>query len=558
MPAPSNEPHKVDASAPPLPGKAPPPFIPPQNDSLEMKPGEELEIVDFNDMAKFTGSNSVSNLSTESREVPGSARRPVASDFFGEDQSKEEHVTWRKPAPGTLDMQQEHSYPVSLPQNAMTPTKASTDGFRPSAIDIPSRALDTSIGSNFTSPRLPKSPMPQTYREAPLSALDDTMSRIKGALDTMHSGKSGERDSPSKSQAEHVQSVLPPGTKMVTIGKWLPPAKRAPGPLPSYSRSPLFAVSSPEPPRSPPPPLNRLVIRMPKKVNRVAWTPSKKHSQMLKTTTCYVRWDILSFDPPVEGMTKKSLSVNDILFKRPPGSFKRSFQHTVVLPKSTGIQRVPFTPITQLSAPVPPIRVNLSSGSTGRSFSKGMSDEGSWRNSKTNTSSDAAAANVSVELNVTSRSPPPDPGLLKEDSQEQPSETRQSASSFAKLKAPQGMPDGADLAFYRGPQGGLQSLANTRKVSFTVTSELDDVLFGPDVDEKVDPPVAVAITKPLDGTRIDLRSNGVQSMSAALAPVLSLTEADDQESEDKIQSRILEHTVRHFYMQIIIVMLIVG
>lgn len=173
-------------------------------------------------------------------------------------------------------------------------------------------AVLTPTGTKFT--RLANG----SFREAPLSTLDDTMSRIKGALDVMHSSHSeagpseGARSMASGSSpatsTSHSSSAAP-----TRQNRWLPPALRPQGADFKHRWTEVCANTSSEPPLSPSPSEGKPTIHLPKTCRSIPPVP-KKQLIAFRSFNGPVRWEILSFDPPVEGMTKKSLSLNDVLF----------------------------------------------------------------------------------------------------------------------------------------------------------------------------------------------------------------------------------------------------
>ena len=144
-----------------------------------------------------------------------------------------------------------------------------------------------------------------------------------------------------------VSLPLPAPPAQSKQSRWLPPALRAHGsdgsrkphetPVNYHPEPPrTFAFSQAEPPMSPPPSDDNYSIRMGKCGHAFKPVPRKK-LQSFEKFYGPVRWEILSFEPPVEGMSKWALSVNDVLFRRPPGFKGRRF--IVSLPKTS---RVPL------------------------------------------------------------------------------------------------------------------------------------------------------------------------------------------------------------------------
>nr|GAT49731.1 predicted protein [Mycena chlorophos] len=339
-----------------------------QVESLTTENAEELEVVDFSDLGKFVGV-------TEEQPPPPAAvpsvvlrpARPTASDFFDDRPApppaeKVGPATWRRQEPEPAPVEQ---------QPIVAPVKPRTQ-----------------------------------HKEAAMSTLDDVMSRIKGALDTM---QTTERERPQQ----------PPQTQ-----RWVPPAAR-PRPIePPEPREEI--VTGCEPPRSPKPAWGTFTTRLPR--TSQAMEPVSRKQLALANRPNQLRWDILSFDPPVEGMSKRELTVNEILFRRVPFKGKSKFKVLLPNPKVAG----PKTFVAPVSRPIPDA---LSS----------------WRK--------APSAEIETGLNTMSRSPPPDI----------PSEAIVSSRPDDLLaRSKPKMPVGSSVAFYRDSLSEGKSAVN-----FTVSSELE-------------------------------------------------------------------------------------
>jgi len=77
----------------------------------------------------------------------------------------------------------------------------------------------------------------------------------------------------------------------------------------------VFDITIPEPPRSPRPAWNAFVVRLPR-FSRILEPLTKRQFHLNKSPPGQVRWDILSFVPPVKGMTRRDFSLNDVLFPK--------------------------------------------------------------------------------------------------------------------------------------------------------------------------------------------------------------------------------------------------
>ena len=366
----------------------------PQLDLLTIQADEHVDIIDFTDLAKLvSGSNPATKPApAEEPEVieskPSTTRknRPSAGDFF-EVQSPEAPTpstaksdinNWRRTSLslGSLNKRTDaHTAEGSDSQTAksvLTPSIAQeVDAFisnavRPTGVmrGIPSvvdgitvpinnrrlpewKGVDASEGpqsagvssGNIRSPRLPP-----PWREGSLSALDDTMSRIKGALSGLQA-----KDSASEIKASPVAALSSPKITVVDVR---PPALvRSPstkGPIPEDAAPPVaqvslrariplrqpvkpevFDVTAIEPPRSPKPVWNVFLVKIPPKKSTIMEPMSKKQKGYTSLPVGNVRWDIVSFSP-VEGPSKRDLNRDAALFMR---YSKNKLRTRVSLPK---------------------------------------------------------------------------------------------------------------------------------------------------------------------------------------------------------------------------------
>ncbi|TFY65789.1 hypothetical protein EVG20_g5289, partial [Dentipellis fragilis] len=487
---------------------------------LSLDPHEGLEEVDFSDMGKFVGAEE--KPASELPPQPLSGRRPprpVASDFFEDGVPP---VAREPPAPSQGDVASTWRQKPSVsgeerPQ--VPPSTAQAEPGRDERLDakppVPSLSRASQGGCSgptsplrphgwtehpagnppFTQPgsvppnhHLMRSPrITPAYREASMSTLDDTMSRIKGALAAQresHKDAPGEGQKESKS-AERVASpppVTPPEkAEPPKSTKWLPPAMRPrlPGSQAQthpqahahprvqvhvqrlHTPPPDFLKTAAEPPDITIQAWKTFTVKLPKIQPREPLSKKQMHLWRLSPTP--VRWEILSWDPPVEGMTRKDLSLNDVLFRRPQ-AFKGKVRYRVIFPK----HRPGLKPSDSGDAANP--KVNLPSKPVGScsdgpsaTASRDVDSLSNWR-TKTPASSSATmhSDNLTVQqLETVSRSPPPDTG----------SDQAQGAAGKGIRTQPK-MPAGAAVAFYRDSQvEGEQVKAS---VKFIVSSELEE------------------------------------------------------------------------------------
>ncbi|KAF8528071.1 hypothetical protein BU17DRAFT_81297 [Hysterangium stoloniferum] len=518
---------------------------------LSVKPDEQLEIVDFCDLGKFMGDSvpvptelPTDNATPLQAEPSIRARRPVASDFFDANTStnqsdsvllpKSDQSSWRrpilKPAVPTsppVDELRTQSMPIFsteelFPVKEPGPTFDSKHPPSPTASQA-KRALphgdQASITSTSQSTHMSpvvaalRSPRASHFKEAPLSTLTDTMSRIKGALVGMHA-----QELPSVPSIRETLEKIPDGRSSQTdvldssLTSWrsqqdtlkVIPQRQAGNfssipvtrPLPTE----VFDVTRSPPPASPRPVWNTFAVKLPK-VSHIREILSRRQLHFWNLPPGPVRWDILSWDPPVEGMNKRELSRDELFHRRYP---IKGGKPRVLLPTSR-ISRLPQlqssheavvnsgrTLITEdgvkikLPGVSPPNRPHIHRTSLERPRDSSVP---SWRRSATPLTSlktEKADENVSDhELNTTSRSPPPD------SSTSLPQFTRSSKTVFpsrpqsAKLATVSLPPIGAgllfsrrstsgpDVAFFRTSKGDPDADGTKTLPRFTVTSELD-------------------------------------------------------------------------------------
>lgn len=498
--------------------KSKPPVLPVQNSNIDiskehllaasvpvvhafesLQNEESMEVIDFKDFGRFIGEENTSTIPTRDPERSLRTSRSVASDFFDAPPDKPEPQTWRRSGPikpitdgpsalSKVDTSDDTKSAISQPR-LFHAHEREHDLSPPSSTQSPSKTPSSSIDAPSTtphhpsqnhhaqpplSPGVPRLTRNQTaFREAPLSALDDTMSRIKGALDGMHTSKPSSSivdavlESPKQSQPTISSTVSQLQPVAPRREKWLPPALRPPGTQQSGSRHEPFELTRPEPPRSPAPPDGKFVVALPK-ISRPRSPLSKKQAIFAKITSAGpVRWDIISLDPPPDGMTKRNLSIVDVLFRKSPHRKPR-----VMLPKSRRIPRYLGAVNAQQ-----PTRVVIPPGSAPSTVPPGAfgrpskTDKDSWR--PTSTRSEVTTSTIS-ELNVTSRSPPPDLNFVQSGQPNATSGDSSHSRTSSKAKIPQKILDGSDVGFYRDVRTQSTTVKSTiGNVTFTVTSELE-------------------------------------------------------------------------------------
>ncbi|KAH7924004.1 hypothetical protein BV22DRAFT_544887 [Leucogyrophana mollusca] len=473
----------------------PPPMLHGVQEPITAAAGEDLEVVDFSELGKFVGSTDPLPASTppnhsETTENGGSRpSRPVASDFF-EDTPPPPKVSadgWRRK--GSVELAR-----PSMSGSALGQEEPRSSGRRrDSEATTNTSNGDSHVGSQVViAPPLSSSQQrtPRTatsYREAPMSALDDVMSRIKGALVGMQAGDPtkdsfslGSFDPDvSTSSIKSNPFVVASSVKAVKEPKWLPPALRPRQPNPDQQDQEVFDVTRCEPPRSPKPAWNAYVVRLPS-ISRPMDPMPKKQAHYAKNTMGHIRWDIMSWEPPVEGMSRRDFSLNDVLFRKAQ-PYKGRVKYRVSLPRTKSAHRSTTSPGAANFGPKVHLPSVASKPSAPPPRSKVVDDLLSWRKAPLPSSVSETIPEVIVEvtpspaLDTMSRSPPPE--LLHASPGAAPSDDAAAAKAEAALSRARSqpkMPAGSAVGFYRDPPPDLKSPEEKPAVNFTVISELEE------------------------------------------------------------------------------------
>ncbi|KAF8078339.1 hypothetical protein FPV67DRAFT_1464969 [Lyophyllum atratum] len=498
-------------------------FVPPPHpvlnvvESLVHSPEGDLEVVDFLDMGKF-----VETAQIEEQPEPAihpRSFRPVASDFFDEPPQTEPPAAssttegrWR---PKTFSdarseplMTQKVVEAKSLPAKDQPRNEVTTDASQTSDL-APSTPAKTTLASTDHHAQTvvfqPQSSTVRTprnqafYKEAKMSALDDAMSRIKGALDGMQAGEAA-KEVPPLSTSDADLSVSkndqPPASGKLSSQKerWIPPALR-PRNF-DYEPQEVFHVTCSEPPLSPKPAWNAFVVKIPM-LSRSLEPVHKRQLQLATRPSYQVRLDILSFDPPVEGMNRRDLSVNEVLFRKPMG------------------------------------------GAFGRPT--GADGVTTWRKPAQAKPEAGDATNNESGLATTSRSPPPDTltsstSVTSIPASESSMSVKADAATPVKSRVPK-MPAGSAVAFYRDSRIDAVEEDPKPSVNFIVGSELESRQTSQST--KAQPNITVTspsspISSPDSIRAIQKPSiNGVKGSSTSeTAPSLVPSKAESKSSDD--------------------------
>jgi hypothetical protein len=463
---------------------------------LDPSNDESLEEVEFTDLGKFVGVEPNPDeavvppvdISTEDDQPPPTRTR---SDL---------DPSWRRKA-SFAPVKEQPSIITNIVPDAASESPASREADTlPASPSVPTTSIGTgsparpltdgsflsqtlSVPSSLPSQRSPRAPS--------ISTFDDTMSRIKGAMQTKphrnahHTDRAAANSTAHSAEQprfsrgitqtprSHPPRVPEPGEPFITmteLGDDTESGQPSPVRLPSFSR-----------------PLEPL---------------SRREMANQKRSTLPLRWEVFSWDPPVEGMSERDYSVNSVLFQKPLLQ-KGQPCYIVSLPPSGTCLRgsSPSTPKVHL--PAKPL-VNKTVAAAGAFGRPRVADENSnWRRTLPSIP-DQVESTVSSEGLVTrSGSSPPDTDKASDVTT--PSVETEAALPVqwsTKSRAEPKMPAGASVAFYR-------ESTSCPSVSFTVSSELEDVRQ-PETTITSLPTVEIALVSPSLG---DPKGNEIDGSS---------------------------------------------
>ncbi|KAI0639145.1 hypothetical protein C8Q77DRAFT_1044914 [Trametes polyzona] len=442
----------------------PPPLL--AHADLDVKAGEDVEVLDFSDHGKLAGAHQQPQQDASPTHT-GRPPRAVASDFFGDatspqrapDHSRTEEETWRRGPPPrpAVSVHSEEAKPVPHDSQAAPshPHAGAPNGVQSTPVPHTPTHDDHSrrVSSHYQN-GIHRSPVGPSYREAPMSALNDVMARIKGALDGMHHEHPEPEQEPPKPQ------------------KWLPPALRSkPAHHDFAPPQEVFDVTSAEPPKSPKPAWNVYHVKLPHVAHPMAAPP--KTELVWPRGLRNLQLEVYSFNPPIEALVRREGTVNDVLFNRPRIVNGRPKYFVSIprrrLPRRPPPAETPGAPVVNL--PSTPVRTR----GPGLPKESASSTAATWRKAPGPSSSTATTwppnreeANEPAGLDTVSRSPPPEaPSAPKA-----PEPTPATSSPASKAKLEPKMPVGSDVAFYRNSRVET-AVESQPPVQFIVSSELE-------------------------------------------------------------------------------------
>ncbi|TBU64802.1 hypothetical protein BD310DRAFT_838242 [Dichomitus squalens] len=490
--------------AEPAPPVLPSPVL--AHTALEVKDGEEVDVVDYADFGKLVGSEEQSQPP-----VVGPTARPpraVAADFFTEEpvdnhrpqppSPKADEGPWRRrpsfgngPPPHVEkppfgDSMRDPAHVTHEPHQPIEHAGTTSVAPGPASHEEHHRRLSGQHqnGNN-------KLALGPHYREAPMSTLNDVMARIKGAIDGMHH----DGEAPNEASKEIPREAPKPT-------KWLPPALRPRTAISELPRpSETFDVTSTEPPKSPKKAWNIYTVKLAAVSRPVAPEPTTE-LVWPRNAPRYLRLDVYSWNPPIDSRYRRGSTVNDVIFGG-PHYFKGQPKYDVLLPRQTitrreqshAIEKTPASPVVNLPTTPPRMRSTITKETAGPNWRKApISPLASWRPLPKDTTQD-------VGLDTVSRSPPPETPSAKQPPL--PPADAAVPSAVSSTSASAKMPVGSNVGFYR------TAAEPQAQVQFIVTSELDGDAKAKNVTPE--PKIAIGETQP--ALQLETKVDGAASIA---------------------------------------------
>jgi len=350
-----------------------------------------------------------------------------------------------------------------------------------------------------------------------MNSLDNALSRIKGALDHMHEPLPSEEKKSVNTEGQLPRSQPPtpvpppqiPKPEPPKPSRWLPPALRPKDHVSNPFGLDVEEYVTKEP--LPTPPSEVTIVAVPK-VGLARGPLTKRQFGLSKCPPNGVRWDILTWDPPVEGMSKRDFSLNEVLFRK-PGYSKGKFRPRVNLPR-------PDNPRFRGPGKSP------STGAFGRP--RGGDDAQTWRRSEPlpEVTEVPEPANA---LDTVSVSPPPIPQdkvkALKSPAAVVPQLPAGGGDTIGRQKGHRKVLMGEDVAFYR-TRVDAPNVEACSVVSFTVSSELDD---GSRPEAREEPKASVPASAGPPTTRV------MEGTVDPPVPMLAQSQTDSKSSDASVR-----------------------
>ena len=491
-----NSPIVATAQQDSLPSTLVPPLTVLTHTDLEVKEGENVDVVDFADLGKLVGSEP----SQPSNPRPS---RAVASDFFSDGgvhpprqppiPSKADEGPWRRRSSVVREQTHPPSTEKAVPEpnaeDVLRPVHSAspTESSRPSAVSPvtsqsqPSEDHQRRVSGHYQN-GLQKPPAGPHYREAPMSTLNDVMARIKGALDGMHH----EAEAPKETQKSQ---------------KWLPPALRPRlAHLDFAHPTEVFDVTALEPPHSPKRAWNKFTVKLTHD-SRPALPPLKTGLEWPRGQR-HLRMDVYSWNVLDVPYHRETMS-NEYLFGR-PRVFKGQTKYFVKLPRTRITSRpkpegTPASPVVNLPITPPRLRNGHSKEAATSTWRKSaVSPTPTWR--------PLHKDSEGLGLDTVSRSPPPEaPSTQLPASTSQSSDVASSRITATQQSEPSGV---AFSQTTRIESGELQAPVQVSTVGESRRESKSGVIISESIPAAARSTVALTPAKaPLNDTRSEAQSS---------------------------------------------------
>ena len=458
----------------------------------------DLQVVDFLNMADLVRENDENKESeSQKQQIDGEKQdaqallstnkiRPTASDFFDDKSqttvSPVENNVWKRKTSANVPVQADE-------KDKVVPVK-----------DEQTLSNSPIVSTVSASPH----PRSRSHVEASMSALDDAMSRIKGALDGMQaSGAASKENRPHGGTSETEQHHPPPVPRTIypqplssssVAAKHGSRERWQPAPLAQslHQQEKIEALreslSTSTDPLCSPPPLDASsasvpAVHLPNISHKIVPVSPKQQNAFFRAPP-QPRYDCLSFDPPVLGMKKREFTVDSVLFKPPHGSGFKSNRIRVSLPAGSKKNGLHVGPRTVSLAPK-----YLGGGNGSGGGGSGKADGAiSWRKGGTTHTPAGVVTKAEEDKKKKKQDPVPvakqknegesvvDVSVEKVLMEKQIQDDLVTSSQVVRRITRQRpkMPAGSVVAFIRDSRIDIVEADPKPLVNFIVTSELDD------------------------------------------------------------------------------------
>ncbi len=424
---------------------------------------ESLEEVEFTDLGKFVGVEPNADETVVPRPVQ-QVDAPAKDDQPSPTRTRSDlSPSWRRKVSLTPAKEQPSIIANAVPDAASEWSASREIHTVPTSPPVPTTSIGTgsparpptdgpfsghlSVPSSLPSQRSPRAPS--------ISAFDDTMSRIKGAMQTKPYRNAHHTDRAAVNSTAH-------SAEQPRFGRGVSQTSRSHPPRVPEPDEPFITLTELDDAKQ----NQRSRVKLPS-FSRVHQPLSKRELANLKKSVLPLRWEVLSWDPPVKDMSVRDYSVTSVLFQKPSPQKGHPCYPVSLPPSGTYLIRrsSPATPKVHL--PAKPL-VNKTLAAGGAFGRPRVADENSnWRRTLPSIPDQIESSSSSEGLVTRSGSSPPDTDKASDVTPSVEAETTVPIQLSTKSRAEPKMPAGASVAFYRDS-------TSCPSVSFTVSSELED------------------------------------------------------------------------------------